>query len=226
MSKDDKSREDTVSIVYYYRDGREREEFAWFKGEQVPVHYSYTYDRRGRLKTQVTDFRGNSRYRFHYRRGRLCSVMDYDENVQGRWEKTGVTIWKYDGEGRVSRIFNPPKWPSDYTRTFAYDTLGRETENISLDEYGKVVYRCRILYDVHDVGQLIAELDTASLSAIHVENNDEHGRVVERYELIKGKVNSHERHSYDDRGRLRTTIGLHTTTRYAYCRLPRKSMIR
>lgn len=224
ISADDTSRADTVGITYYDRDGREREEFGWFTGEQVPVHDSYTYDRKGRLKTQLTDFRGKNRHEFHYRHGRLYSVTDHGLNARGRWEKTGVTIWEYDSQGRVSRISNPPEWYDNYTRTFVYDTLGRRTMQVNLDAYGKAVHRCRTYYNVRDVAPLMAELESDSLSAIEVENRDERGWVVERYGLIKGKVNSHLQYSYDERGRLRTTVGLRSTTRYEYRRLPRRTV--
>jgi hypothetical protein len=223
MYADDTSRVDTASITYYDREGLEREQFYWFKGEKVPVHDVCTYDRSRKLKTQVTDFHGISRYKFRYRHGRLYSVTDYDVDAHGLTEKTGVTIWEYDDQGRTSRISNPPKWYGDYTSTFTYDSLGREKEKINRDEYGKEVYRSRTVYNVLDVSQLMAELDTVSLSAINVVNNDEHGREVERYELIKGKINSHQRHVYDEGGRLRTTIGLRSTTWYEYRRLPRRT---
>lgn len=221
---DDTTRVDTISITYYDQDGLEREQFYWFKGEKLPVHDSCIYDRKGRLMVQVQSFRGVNRYKFRYKHGRLFSVTDYDVDENGRTEKTGVAIWDYDSQGRISSISNPPKWHSDYTRTYTYDSLGRRMEQINLDEYGKVVYRDRTVYNVQDVGPLIAELDTSSLSAIKVVNSDEQGREVERYELIKGKINSHERNVYDEDGRLRTTVGLRSTTSYAYCRLPRRSM--
>lgn len=220
----DTTRVDTTSITYYDQDGLEREQFSWFKGEKSPVHDSYIYDRKRRIRVQVQNFHDLSRYKFRYKHGHLFSVTDYGVDEKGRMEKTGVTIWEYDSEGRISRISNPPRWRSDYTRTYTYDSLGRRMEQINLDEYGKVVYRDRTVYDIRDVHPLLAELDTSSLSAIKVVNRDEQGREVERYELIKGKINSHERNVYDEDGLLRTTLSLRSTTRYAYGRLPRRSI--
>lgn len=219
---DDTLRVDTVNITYYDINGLKNEVFHWFKGEKVPVHYSYVYDRKGRLKIQETHFHDKDRSKFRYRHGRLYSVTDYDMSTRGKWKKASVTIWEYDKQGRVSRVSNPPHGYQNYARTFMYDTLGRRTMQVNLDEYGRVVYRSRTYYDVQDWSPLMTELETDSLSAIEVKNSNEHGWVVEYYELTKGKINSHLQYFYDESGRLRKAIGLHSTTWYEYGRMPRR----
>jgi len=206
---------DTVQVIYYDSKGFETEKHIRFKGDKHLFYFKYEYDKKNLLKTELIYNLDTTISEFQYKNKKLYKVTDFELTNKKRI-KTGETLWEYDKRGNVSRVFNPKKWYSNYTKVFKYDSLNKEIEQIRFNQNNEEVYKCNYAYNIQSIDSLLIVLKKENWSETFVTNYNSSNQIIETYKILNGKIVDQNYIQYDEFGRIKNERNKYNIIKYLY----------